>query len=262
MTADNVSTDSYSIRAIGLSKAFGRLQAVDRLDLRVQEGEFFGFLGPNGAGKSTTIRMLCGLLRPTAGSITVAGYDLAREPLAVKARIGVLPEEPNLYERLTGSECLNFAARMYGLAPEEAGQHAEDLLTLMELQPERDKLIVDYSMGMKKKIALAAALIHHPRVLFLDEPFNGIDPISMRAIRNVLRHLTEHGVTIFFSSHVMEVVERLCTRVAIINNGRIVADGRIDELREKAHAGGDSSLEDIFLKLVGVQADKDMLSWL
>jgi ABC-2 type transport system ATP-binding protein len=254
--------DSDSVVATGLVKRFGPTVAVDGISLRVGEGEFFGFLGPNGAGKSTTIKMLCGLLRPDAGTIRVAGHDLAREPLEVKRRIGVLPEETNLYERLTGAEFLLFSGQMYGLPLDEARRRAADLLELMELTGDKDRLIVDYSMGMKKKTALAAALLHGPKVMFLDEPFNGIDPISVRAIRQALRQLTEHGTTIFFSSHVMEVVERLCTRVAIIHHGRIVGEGTVPELRAKAEAGGDSSLEDIFLKLVEARADEAALSWL
>lgn len=251
-----------SIVAGGLVKRFGAVTAVDQVMLEVRAGEFFGFLGPNGAGKSTTIKMLCGLLRPTAGTIQVAGYDLARQPLEVKRQIGVLPEEANLYERLSAEEFLIFAARMYGLPLDDARVRTADLLELMELTEAKDKLIVDYSMGMKKKTALAAALIHRPRVLFLDEPFNGIDPISVRAIRTVLHQLTEHGTTIFFSSHVMEVAERLCTRVAIINHGRIAGEGTISELRAKVAAGGDSTLEDIFMTLVDARAGDDTLNWL
>jgi ABC-2 type transport system ATP-binding protein len=256
------SADHCSILAQHLTKRFGDLAAVDDISLCVREGEFFGFLGPNGAGKSTTIKMLCGLLRPTAGIISIAGYDIARQPLDVKRNIGVLPEEINLYERLSGEEFLVFAAQMYGSPLDQARSRAADLLELLELTEVKDKLIVDYSMGMKKKTAFAAALIHRPRVMFLDEPFNGIDPISVRAIRNVLRQLTEHGTTIFFTTHVMEVVERLCTRVAIINRGRIVGDGNLAELRAKAEAGGDSSLEDIFLKLVEARVDEETLNWL
>jgi ABC-2 type transport system ATP-binding protein len=257
-----VETERESVAASGLVKRFGTTVAVDGISLRVGEGEFFGFLGPNGAGKSTTIKMLCGLLRPDAGTVRVAGYELTREPLEVKRRIGVLPEGTNLYERLTGEEFLLFSGRMYGLSLEEARRRAADLLALMELTGDKDRLIVDYSMGMKKKTALAAALLHRPKVMFLDEPFNGIDPISVRAIRQALRQLTEHGTTIFFSSHVMEVVERLCTRVAIIHHGRIVGEGTVAELRAQAEAGGNSSLEDIFLKLVEARADEAALSWL
>ena len=254
--------DKHSIVASGLTKHFGATVAVDHIDLRVHEGDFFGFLGPNGAGKTTTIRMLCGLLRPTGGSIRIAGHDVARQALEVKREIGVLPEEVSLYERLTGGEFLEFAARMHGMALEEARSRSGDLLELLDLTEARDKLIVDYSMGMKKKTAFAAALIHNPRVMFLDEPFGGIDPISVRAIREVLRQLMEHGTTIFFTTHVMEVAERLCTRVAIINRGRIVGEGDLAGLRAKAEAGGDSTLEDIFLKLVEARVDEETLSWL
>ena len=254
--------DTYSIVTAGLRKQFGDLVAVDNINLQVREGEFFGFLGPNGAGKSTTIRMLCGLLRPTAGRIRIAGYDLEKDPLEVKRHIGVLPEEINLYERLTGGEFLVFAARMHGLPLQEARRRSAELLDLVELTEAKDRLVVDYSMGMKKKTSFAAALIHHPRVMFLDEPFGGIDPVSVRAIRNVLRQLTQQGTTIFFTTHVMEVVERLCTRVAIINRGKIVAEGGMAELRAKVEAGADSSLEDIFLKLVEARVDEETLSWL
>ncbi|HEY3377151.1 MAG TPA: ABC transporter ATP-binding protein [Armatimonadota bacterium] len=255
-------TGNASIVTSGLTKVFGSATVVQDVSLQVNEGEFFGFLGPNGAGKSTTIKMLCGLLRPSAGTIHIAGHDLAREPLAVKKIMGVLPEDANLYERLSAEEFLMFSAQMYGLPREEARRRVHDLLELMELAAEKKKLIVDFSMGMKKKTALAAALIHRPRVLFLDEPFNGIDPISMRGIRNVLHQLTEKGTTIFFSSHVMEVVERLCTRVAIINAGRIVGVGALAELRAMAEAGGDSTLEDIFLKYVNARVDDESLSWI
>lgn len=253
---------NYSILATGLTKRFADLVAVDDITLQVRAGEFFGFLGPNGAGKSTTIKMLCGLLRPTAGSISIAGYDLQAQPLEVKRNLGVLPEELNLYERLSGAEFLLFSGRMYGLSREEARRRADELLDLMELTEARDKLIVDYSMGMKKKVAFASALLHRPRVIFLDEPFNGIDPVSVRAIRNVLRQLTEHGATIFFTTHVMEVVERLCTRVAIISRGRIVGEGSLAELRTKAETGRDATLEDIFLKLIEARVEEETLSWL
>jgi ABC-2 type transport system ATP-binding protein len=262
MTDNTSGADQYGIIACGLTRKFEELVAVDNITLQVREGEFFGFLGPNGAGKSTTIKMLCGLLRPTAGNIKIAGYDIARQPLEVKRHIGVLPEEINLYERLTGGEFLLFSAQMQGLPLAEARRRCADLLELMELGEVQDKLIIDYSMGMKKKTAFAGALIHHPKVLFLDEPFNGIDPVSVRAIRNVLRQLTEGGATIFFTSHVMEVVEKFCSRVAIINRGRIVGEGNLAELRSKAQAGGDSSLEDIFLKLVEARVEEETLSWL
>ncbi len=251
----------FSILATGLTKSFGPKTVVEAIDLRVREGEFFGFLGPNGAGKSTTIKMLVGLLRPTAGRIVIAGRDLAVDPLGVKAHIGVLPEELNLYERLTCEEFLHFAGSMYGLSEEVTEQRTEELLEVLALAEHRDKLIVDYSHGMKKKTALAAALIHDPRVLFLDEPFEGIDAVSGRVIRAVLQQLTQRGVTIFFSSHIMEIVERLCTEVAIINAGRIVGIGSLADLRVQSATGENGSLEDVFLRLVGAGDERESLSW-
>ena len=244
---------SESIWARGLTKTYGGgrkrgdIVAVAGIDLTVAAGEFYGFLGPNGAGKSTTIKMLTGLLRPTAGQVVIAGHDLLADPLAVKRVIGVLPEDLNLYERLTAPEFLLFAAQMYGLPRAEAQRRVEALLHLMELDDVGSKLIVDFSMGMKKKTALAGAMIHEPRVLFLDEPFNGIDPLSARNIRDVLKQRTDQGATVFFSSHVLDVVERLCTRVAIIAQGRLVGEGTLEELRAQTH---DSSLEEIFVRLV------------
>lgn len=250
--------DTYSIWAEGLTKTYGGggkkqntpIIAVNNISIKVAPGEFYGFLGPNGAGKSTTIKMLTGLLRPTSGKVVIAGHDLALDPLEVKRHIGVLPEDLNLYERLSAPEFLLFAAQMYGFNRAEANKRTDDLLELMELDEAESKMIVDFSMGMKKKIALAAAMIHSPRVLFLDEPFNGIDALSGRAIRDVLRTMVSRGTTVFFSSHVMEVVEKLCTRVAIIASGNIVGEGTIDDLR--ASSGNSlASMEDIFVQLVG-----------
>ena len=229
------------------TKKTGDILSVDHLNLFVTPGSFYGFLGPNGAGKSTTIKMLTGLLRPTSGRIVVAGMDINADPLGVKRRIGVLPEDLNLYERLTAPEFLLFAGQMYGMTSAEARQKSNTLLDLMELANDRQKMIVDFSMGMKKKVALAGAMIHDPKVLFLDEPFNGIDALSTRKIREVLKHRTEQGTTVFFSSHVLDVVEKLCDRVAIIARGRLVAEGTMDELRNLTH---DASLEDIFVRLV------------
>lgn len=255
-------TDTYSIWARGLTKTYkgtkktGDFTAVDHIALTVAPGEFYGFLGPNGAGKSTTIKMLTGLLRPTAGEIVIGGHDLQTDPLAVKRVLGVLPEDLNLYERLTAEEFLLFAAQMYGLSPVESRRRAGELLHVMELGDMGDKLIVDFSMGMKKKTALAGAMIHDPRVLFLDEPFNGIDALSSRKIRDVLRQKTETGTTIFFSSHVLEIVEKLCSRVAIIARGRLVGEGTMDELRAQNREGADTSLEDIFVHLVAGQTEE------
>jgi len=246
----------------GLSKRFRDKAAVDDISFRVQRGRFFGFLGPNGAGKSTTIKMLTGLLRPTAGGAEIEGLSLARDLLAIKGLIGVLPEDLPLYERLTGEEYLHFAGRMYGLSPQETRQRSDELLEFLSLADDRGKLIVDYSQGMKKKTALAAALIHNPRVLFLDEPLNGIDPISGRVVMDLLLRLAQKGVTLFFTSHVLDVVERLCDEVAVIHHGRIVAQGTLEQIRAHREVAEDASLEDVFLKLVAADVKRDDLSWL
>jgi len=254
----NAASDAIVVK--GLTKVFREKTAVDGLTFNVARGRFFGFLGPNGAGKSTTIKMLTGLLRPTAGEVMIEGRPLDTDLLGIKRLIGVLPEELPLYERLSGEEYLHFAGRMYGLGREETRRRTDELLQFLSLTEERSKLIVDYSQGMRKKVALAAALIHSPRVLFLDEPLNGIDPVSGRVVTDLLRRLASKGVTLFFTSHVLDVVERLCDEVAIIDHGRIVAQGTLDEVR--AGAGRDASLEDVFLKLVSADLRREDLSWI
>ena len=251
-----------SVRLTGLKKCFGDFWAVKGVDLTVYEGEFFGLLGPNGAGKSTTIKMLTGLLRPTAGKASVCGFDVVEKPIEVKSRIGLLPEDLNLYERLSGEEFVHFAGRMYSLDEQTVRARTVELFELLELTEQKDKLIIDYSFGMKKKVGLAAALIHRPKVIFLDEPFNGIDVISMRSVRRVLRELTGRGITIFFSSHVMEVVEKLCNRIAIMHKGEIAAVGTIENLREQMSHHPDAELEDIFLHFVGERGEARRLSWI
>jgi len=243
-------------------KRYGALVAVDRVALQVYPGEFFGLLGPNGAGKSTIIKMVTGLVRATAGSIRVLGQDIESNSSWVKARIGLLPEDSNLYERLTGEEFLRFCGRMYGLAESDVRQRSEELLDVLELAEKRDTLIIDYSQGMKKKVGLAAALIHNPKVLFLDEPFNGVDVVSVRTVRRILMRLVDRGVTVFFSSHVMDMVERLCHRVAILREGRVVALGTVDELKTQVGAPADSSLEDLFLAHIGESEQSRELSWI
>jgi ABC-2 type transport system ATP-binding protein len=246
----------------GLTKEFRGAAAVDGLTMSVARGRFFGFLGPNGAGKSTTIKMLTGLLRPTRGEIVIEGLPLEGNLLKVKAQIGVLPEELFLYERLTGEEYLHFAGRMYGLPAEETRRRGEELLEFLSLQDERGKLVLDYSQGMRKKLALAAALIHSPRILFLDEPLNGIDPVSGRIVTDLLTRLARKGVTLFFTSHVLDVVERLCDEVAIIDRGRLIAQGSLAAIREQRALHADASLEDVFLKLVAADVARQDLSWI
>jgi ABC-2 type transport system ATP-binding protein len=246
----------------GLVKRFRSVTAVDGISFRVARGRFFGFLGPNGAGKSTTVKLLTGLLRPTAGEVWIEGLPLAEDPLAVKRVIGVLPEELALYERLTGEEYLHFAGRMFGLTRAETRRRTGELLEFLSMAEDAGRLIVDYSLGMKKKTALAAALIHNPRLLFLDEPLNGIDPISGRVVTDLLRRLAQKGVTLFFTSHALDVVERLCDEVAIIDRGRIVAQGSLPEIRAQRAVAQDASLEDVFLKLVAADVARRDLSWI
>ncbi len=259
---DTMLTMTDAIVASGLVKRFREKAAVDGVSFRVLRGRFFGFLGPNGAGKSTTMKMLTGLLRPTAGHVAIEGIRLSDDLLAVKGLIGILPEELPLYERLTGEEYLHFAGRMYNLPRAEVRRRTDELLEFLSLQEDRRKLLVDYSQGMKKKAALAAALIHNPRVLFLDEPLNGIDPISGRIVTDLLKRLASKGVTMFFTSHVLDVVERLCDEVAVIDKGKLVAQGSLDEIRAQRSVGRDATLEDVFLKLVAADVDRGDLSWL
>ena len=254
---------------MNLVRRFGEFVAVDHVSLRVGRGQFFGFLGPNGAGKSTTIKVLTGLLAPTSGEARVLGYDVAREPLEVKRRIGVVPEDLNLFERLTGAEMLTFTGRMYGLGREETAERARELLELMELDEDPKRLVVEYSHGMKKKLSLACALIHKPEVLFLDEPFEGVDAVASRTLKDLLQKLTGRGLTVFLTSHVLEIVERLCTHIAIIAEGKIVTAGALEELRRAVAEQSDGgarplSLEDYFIRVVGGAhaADADALSWL
>jgi ABC-2 type transport system ATP-binding protein len=250
-----------------LTRRFGELVAVDCIDLRVEAGQFFGFLGPNGAGKSTTIKMLTGLLLPTAGRVSLLGIDFARHPVEVKRQIGVVPEGMGLFERLTAPEYLEFVGRMYGLDKGTTRKRSEELLEFMQLADRSRTLIADFSHGMQKKLALAAAVIHGPRILFLDEPFEGVDALAAGALKELLGRMTERGVTIFLTSHVLEIVERLCSHVAIIKRGRLVAQGSLEQLRSGVPntEGETLTLEDIFLSVVGEGAARpqvEELSWL
>lgn len=241
----------------GLGKRYGPKVAVASIDLDVPHGSFYGLVGPNGAGKTTTIRMSTGLLRPDAGRVWIEGVDVWTDPVVAKAGIGVLPDEFRLFDRLSGAELLTYCGLLRSLPPDVVADRAGELLAVLDLEGAADTLVVDYSTGMRKKIALAAALLHAPRVLFLDEPFEAVDPVSTRTIRSVLERFTDGGHTVIFSSHVMEVVERLCDRVAVVHQGRIIAEGAIDDLR------GGRRLEDVFVELVGAgAADTSALGWL
>ena len=259
-----------AIRTEKLTRRFGALTAVDEMDLQVMAGQFFGFLGPNGAGKSTTIKMLTGLLAPTAGRMQLLGLDFATHPMEVKRQIGVVPEGMGLFERLTGVEYLRFVGRMYGLDRSTTEKRAQELLEFMQLADREKTLVADYSHGMQKKLALAAAVIHGPRILFLDEPFEGVDALAAGALKALLGRMAERGVTIFLTTHVLEIVERLCSHVAIIHKGKLVAQGSLEELRAGVPGSegeeGQKTLEQIFLSIVGQsggeRAKFEELSWL
>jgi ABC-2 type transport system ATP-binding protein len=262
-------TGELAVETEGLRKVYGDVAAVDGLDLRVRRGALFGFLGPNGAGKSTTIRVLTGLVEKSAGRAAVLGVDLDRDPVEIKRRIGVVPEELVLFNRLTGEEYLTFVGRMYGLDRSLIRSRSSELLDLMELPRERKKLIVDYSHGMQKKLAFSAAVMHEPQLLFLDEPFEGIDAIAARMIKQLMRTLLGRGVTIFLTSHILEIVEKLCDDIAIIHEGRLVAQGSLAELQRGVAVASDrvaasrATLEEIFLSLVEREdSARPTLSWL
>jgi ABC-2 type transport system ATP-binding protein len=252
-------TTTYAVRVHSLWKRFGTQTAVAGIDLALPAGRFIGLVGPNGAGKTTTLSMLTGLLRPDDGSVEIGGADVWQDPVAVKARIGVLPEGLRLFERLSGHELLAYTGRLRGIPGPETDRRAAQLLDVLDLTPARNKLVVDYSTGMRKKIGLAAALLHNPEVLFLDEPFEGVDPVSAQVIRGVLERYTGSGATVVFSSHVMELVESLCDWVAVMSAGRIVAQGPLADVRGQA-----PTLQDAFLTLVGAtgRAAGQNLDWL
>ncbi len=248
-----------AVETSGLTRCFGEVRAVDCLDLRIEAGRFYGFLGPNGAGKSTTIKMLTGLLAPSSGSMRLLGQELADPEQAreVKRRIGVVPENLALFDNLTAREYLTFVGRMYLLPAAVIRDRSRELLQMMSLDHEEKKLALEYSHGMKKKLALAAALLPNPELLFLDEPFEGVDAVSSRVLRDTLKRFVQRGATVFLTSHVLEIVEKLCTDVGIIARGRLVCQTSMEEVRK------DGSLEERFLAAVGGgQAEVQKLSWL
>jgi ABC-2 type transport system ATP-binding protein len=250
---------SFAIETTNLTRDFGSFRAVNQINLQVEAGCFYGFLGPNGAGKSTTIKMLTGLLAPSAGNIRILGEDVSdpRRALQMKRRIGVVPENLALFDNLTAREFLTFIGRMYLLPKETIRERCNELLAIMDLQREEKKLTLEFSHGMKKKLALAGALIPNPDLLFLDEPFEGVDAVASRMLRDTLRRCVERGATVFLTSHVLEIVEKLCTHVGIIVQGQLAHQGSMAELR----AGG--SLEDKFIAMAGDEhAAAQKLSWL
>ena len=248
---DTIRAMDLAVETHGLTRQFGSFRAVDAIDLAVPAGSFYGFLGPNGAGKSTTIKCLTGLLRPTKGSMRILGIDPLADPVAVKRRIGVVPEDLALFDRLTARETLDFVAQVHGIDDATARNRASDVLGLMDLEDAGNTLVVDFSHGMRKKLSLAAALLPAPRLLFLDEPFEGIDAVASRQIKDLLQAFVARGGTIFLTSHILEIVERLSTHIGVIARGRMVAQGAIDDLRANAAGKG---LEELFIELVGGDA--------
>lgn len=250
---------NFAIETAALTRQFGDIHAVDGINIHVDRGTFYGFLGPNGAGKSTTIKMLTGLLAPTSGTMSVLGQNLSYpdHALEVKRHIGVVPENLNLFDNLTAKEYLIFVGRMYLLPPPVVRERTDELLEMMGLENEGKKLTLEFSHGMKKKLSLAAALLPNPDLLFLDEPFEGVDAVASRVLRDLLKRVVERGATVFLTSHVLEIVEKLCTHVGIISKGQLVVEKSLAELKQ----GG--TLEEAFLKAVGAeQLDQQKLSWL
>ena len=247
------------IRLEGVTKRYGAFTAVHPLDLHVKRGELFGFLGPNGAGKTTTIRMVAGVLRPTAGRVLIAGHDVAKEPILAKQHIGYIPDRPSVYEKLTGAEFLRFVSGLWGRDGVQAAKRADELLELFELTEWKDTLVESYSHGMRQKLLISSALVHSPDLIIVDEPMVGLDPKAARLIKDLLRSFTQAGGTVFLSTHTLEVAEALCDRIAILHGGRIRAMGTMADLRREA-AAGDAHLEDIFLKLTGNENVQALIS--
>jgi ABC-2 type transport system ATP-binding protein len=246
------------IRTRQLTKSYGATTAVDSLDLEVKSGEIYGFLGPNGAGKTTTIRMLSGLLDASAGEAFICGYDISKEASQAKAMLAYVPDQPKLYGKLTAREFLQLVAALYRIPKKVSQERSEQLLSMFGLAERADELLEGYSHGMRQKVVLAAALIHQPRVMLLDEPTVGLDPASARLLKDILQELAKQGAAVFVSTHILEIAERLCHRVGILKEGKLIAQGSPDELR-KMVGHGDESLEDIFLELTGGQDTVELI---
>lgn len=243
----------------GLRKVFGTLEAVKNLDLTVKPGEIFAFLGPNGAGKTTTVKLLTGLLRPTAGTISIGGFDIVKDTLSAKRMMGLVPDEPFVYPKLTGAEYLRFVGELYGVPLDVQRARVPELLTMFELDKFGGELVEGYSHGMRQKLVIAGILLHDPKVLILDEPMVGLDPKSGKLVKEILLKLRERGTTIFMCTHILEIAEKLCDRVGIMIGGELIALGTLEELRAK---GAEGSLEDVFLSLTGGQEYHSLLKHL
>ena len=246
------------IRLRGVNKRYGKFHAVRSLDLEIQKGELFGFLGPNGAGKTTTLRMIAGILAPTSGKIEIGGVDITRDPLLAKAKLGYIPDRPFVYDKLTGAEFLRFVAGLYGQEGGQVEHRARELMALFDLENWRDELVESYSHGMRQKLIIASAFVHRPEVIVVDEPHVGLDPKSIKILRDLFVEYTRRGHTIMMSTHTLEVAERLCDRIAIIAGGVIRAQGTMDDIRRDVSNGGED-LEQIFLRLTGENAARELV---
>ncbi len=244
------------IQITDLTKKYGSFTAVDHINLAIPAGQLFGFLGPNGAGKTTTMRMIAGILQPTSGRIEVAGLDITRFPMAAKARLGFIPDRPYVYDKLTGAEFMRFVAALYGQEGEALERRIDELLDLFELTRWKDELTESYSHGMRQKLIISSALVHQPEVIVVDEPMVGLDPKSSRLLKDIFRHFTSLGGTVLMSTHTLEIAEAMCDRIGIIRNGRIIAEGTMEELRRDHDATG--SLEQLFLKLTGGVTEREL----
>lgn len=245
------------IRLEQVTKNYGTFVAVDRIELHVPRGQLFGFLGPNGAGKTTTLRMIAGILRPTAGRIWLGGDDLLTDPMAAKARLGFIPDRPFVYDKLTGAEFLRFVAGLYNQDGRQIERRIDELLDLFELSVWKNELVESYSHGMRQKLIISSALIHRPECIVVDEPMVGLDPKGARLLKDIFREFVERGGTVLMSTHTLEVAEAVCDRIAIIQEGKLIASGSMTELRQHA-ASGTASLEELFLKLTGGVAEKEL----
>jgi ABC-2 type transport system ATP-binding protein len=245
------------IRLKGLTKKYGDFKAVDSIDLHVPSGELFGFVGPNGAGKTTTLRMIAGILKPTQGTVHIAGIDIAKDPIGAKAKLGFIPDRPFIYEKLTGAEFLRFVAGLYGEQGAEVEHRARELMALFDLEEWRDELVESYSHGMRQKLIVSSAFVHRPQVIVVDEPHVGLDPKSIKILRELFKEYVRRGHTILMSTHTLDAAEALCDRIAIIASGKIAACGTMDELRAGAENTG--GLEEIFMRLTGQNAARDLV---
>jgi len=245
------------IRLESLTKTYGKFVAVDNIDLHVPRGTMFGFVGPNGAGKTTTLRIIAGIMRPTAGRIWLGGDDVVADPMAAKARLGFIPDRPFLYEKLTGAEFLQFVAGLYGQDGKVVEKRIDELLEVFELSRWKHELIESYSHGMRQKLIISSALIHRPECIVVDEPMVGLDPKAARLLKDILRQFVDRGGTVLMSTHTLDIAETMCDKIAIIHAGKIVAQGTMAELREQT-AAGNASLEELFLKLTGGIAIREL----